>query len=96
MPPHPLVKHYLAIARNAATPPAMFRGALAELGRVLMYEAVREWLQVVEGSVMTPFAETEVEFMDPSKPIKVKFHLTFQMKCVAGGCSGAQSWIGVV
>jgi uracil phosphoribosyltransferase len=41
VPPHPLVKHWLAIARNAATPDAMFRAACAELGRLLIYEAVR-------------------------------------------------------
>ncbi len=38
VPPHPLVKHWLAICRNAMTPSGMFRGALAELGRILIYE----------------------------------------------------------
>jgi hypothetical protein len=29
VPPHPLVKHWLAVARNAASPTALFRSALA-------------------------------------------------------------------
>ena len=69
VPPHPLINHWLAIARNSAcsrraprsrrdphpllvplplpqppprlqaTPPPVFRAALAELGRILIYEA---------------------------------------------------------
>jgi uracil phosphoribosyltransferase len=39
VPPHPLLKHWLAVARSAATPPQTFRSALAELGRLLIYEA---------------------------------------------------------
>jgi len=38
VPPHPLLKHWLAVARSAATPPQLFRSALAELGRLLVYE----------------------------------------------------------
>lgn len=71
MPPHPLVKHWLAIARNAATPPALFRSAVAELGRILIYEAVREFLPTVEGTVDSPVAQADVEFVDPTRPIKV-------------------------
>ncbi|KIZ03617.1 uracil phosphoribosyltransferase [Monoraphidium neglectum] len=71
VPPHPLVKHWLAIARNAATPSALFRSACAELGRVLIYEAVREFLPTVEATVDTPVGTADVEFCDPTKPIKV-------------------------
>ena len=39
VPPHPLLKHWLAVARSSATPPQTFRSALAELGRLLIYEA---------------------------------------------------------
>ena len=39
VPPHPLLKHWLAVARSSATPPQLFRSALAELGRLLIYEA---------------------------------------------------------
>ncbi|GBF97658.1 uracil phosphoribosyltransferase [Raphidocelis subcapitata] len=71
VPPHPLVKHWLAIARNAATPPSLFRSACAELGRILIYEAVREFLPTVETTVDTPVGPADVEFVDPTKPIKV-------------------------
>ena len=42
VPPHPLLKHWLAVARSSATPPQTFRSALAELGRLLIYEARSE------------------------------------------------------
>ena len=38
VPPHPLLKHWLAVARSVSTPPQLFRSALAELGRLLIYE----------------------------------------------------------
>lgn len=69
--PHPLIRHWLAIARNAATPPALFRGACAELGRLLIYEAVREFLPTLTGEVDTPVDVADVEFVDPTKPVKV-------------------------
>jgi uracil phosphoribosyltransferase len=75
VPPHPLVKHWLAITRNAATPAPLFRSALAELGRVLIYEAVREFLPTVEGTVQTPVGEADVEFVDPTRPVKVSLVL---------------------
>lgn len=71
VPPHPLAKHWLAIARNAATPSALFRSACSELGRILIYEAVREFLPTIEGQVDTPVGKADVEFVDPTKPIKV-------------------------
>lgn len=42
VPPHPLLKHWLAVARSATTPPQLFRSALAELGRLLVYEVRSE------------------------------------------------------
>ncbi|KAG1664561.1 hypothetical protein FOA52_009444 [Chlamydomonas sp. UWO 241] len=71
VPPHPLVKHWLAICRNALTPSGMFRGAVAELGRILIYEAVRDLLQTMEGQVDTPCGTADVEFVDPTRPVKV-------------------------
>lgn len=71
VPPHPLVKHWLATCRNAMTPPGMFRAAMAELGRILIYEAVREFLPTMDGVVDTPCGEAEVTIVDPTKPIKV-------------------------
>ena len=49
----------------------MFRGAVAELGRILLYEAARDFLPVVEAEVRTPLAETSVSYIDPTKPVKV-------------------------
>ncbi|MEO6860040.1 MAG: uracil phosphoribosyltransferase, partial [Microcoleus sp.] len=44
VPPHPLIRHWLAVARDAATPSVLFRSAMTELGRWLAYEAIRDWL----------------------------------------------------
>ena len=51
MPTHPLVAHWLAVCRNKASPPPIFRSAVAELGRVLLYEIAQGWLPTVEGQV---------------------------------------------
>jgi len=53
------------------TPSPMFRGAIAELGRILIYEAVRDCLPTMDGVVDTPMGPTEVTFVDPTRPIKV-------------------------
>lgn len=71
VPPHPLVKHWLAVARNAATPTPIFRSALAELGRILIYEAVREFLPTVDGMIETPMGPADVTCVDPMRPVKV-------------------------
>jgi hypothetical protein len=51
VPPHPLVGHWVAVLRNKGTPGPVFRNAAAELGRILIYEAARDWLETVEGQV---------------------------------------------
>ena len=71
VPPHPLVSHWIAVMRNAATPSPIFRSAAAELGRILLYEAVREWLPTMQGQVDTPLGVADVTFVDPTKPVKV-------------------------
>lgn len=71
VPPHPLVKHWLAVARNSSTPPAMFRAALAELGRIIIYEAVREVMPTVDMEVQSPMGPAEATIIDPTRPIKV-------------------------
>ena len=71
VPPHPLVKHWIAVMRNAATPSSIFRSATAELGRILLYEAVREWLPTMDGQVETPCGIADVSFIDPTKPVIV-------------------------
>ncbi len=44
VPPHPLIFHWLAMLREAGTPPAIYATAFEELGKWLTYEAVRDWL----------------------------------------------------
>ncbi|KAG2429517.1 hypothetical protein HXX76_010752 [Chlamydomonas incerta] len=71
-PPHPLIKHWLAILRSNFTPPPMFRSATAELGRLLIYEAMREFQPTVEQQVETPLgAIADATICDPDQPIKV-------------------------
>jgi len=68
VPPHPLVPHYLAVCRNAATPTGLFRSAVAELGRILIYEAVRDHLPVLEVDLQTPLAPCPGQIVDPNLP----------------------------
>ncbi|RZR77885.1 hypothetical protein BHM03_00003093 [Ensete ventricosum] len=46
VPSHPLIKHWISVLRNEQTPCATFKNAMAELGRLLIYEASRDWLIV--------------------------------------------------
>ncbi len=71
VPPHPLIKHWLAIARDAATPSALFRTALIELGRWLTYEAARGWLPTIETTVKTPLTECPATYVNPEIPIAI-------------------------
>ncbi|GJX36471.1 uracil phosphoribosyltransferase, partial [Tanacetum coccineum] len=45
--------------------------AMAELGRLLMYEASRDWLPTVSGEIQSPLGVAEVEFIDPREPVAV-------------------------
>eukprot|EP00246_Nothoceros_aenigmaticus_P003682 TRINITY_DN14867_c0_g2_i1.p1 TRINITY_DN14867_c0_g2~~TRINITY_DN14867_c0_g2_i1.p1 ORF type:complete len:180 (+),score=7.15 TRINITY_DN14867_c0_g2_i1:80-619(+) len=71
VPPHPLIKHWISVLRNEYTPGPMFKNALAELGRLLIYEASRDWLATVVGDIQTPCGIASVEFIDPREPVKV-------------------------
>lgn len=71
VPPHPLIQHWLAIARNESTPPPIFRAAIAELGRLLIYEAGRDWLPTMQQQVYSPVGPADATFVDPTQPIKV-------------------------
>jgi uracil phosphoribosyltransferase len=71
VPPHPLIKHWLAVARDVATPPVLFRAAIKELGRWLTYEAARDWLPTLETTVESPLAPCPATFIDPQVPIAV-------------------------
>jgi uracil phosphoribosyltransferase len=71
VPPHPLIKHWLAVARDAATPSVLFRSAMTELGRWLTYEAAREWLPTEDTTVQTPLATCAATLIDPRIPVAV-------------------------
>jgi uracil phosphoribosyltransferase len=71
VPPHPLIKHWLAVARDASTPSVLFRSAMTELGRWLTYEAAREWLPTLDSSVESPLGSCPATFIDPEVPIAV-------------------------
>lgn len=71
VPPHPLIKHWVSVLRNEQTPHPIFRSAMAELGRLLMYEASRDWLPTITGEIQSPMGVASVEFIDPREPILV-------------------------
>ncbi|HCQ22350.1 MAG: uracil phosphoribosyltransferase [Aphanizomenon sp.] len=71
VPPHPLIQHWLGVARDVATPSVLFRSAITELGRWLTYEAARDWLPTQEISVQTPLAACPATFINPNIPVAV-------------------------
>jgi uracil phosphoribosyltransferase len=71
VPPHPLIKHWLGVARDAATPSVLFRSAMTELGRWLTYEAARDWLPTEETIVQTPLAPCSATLINPEMPVAV-------------------------
>lgn len=71
VPPHPLIKHWLGVARDAATPSVLFKSAMTELGRWLTYEAVRDWLPTEETVVQTPLASCPATLINPETPVAV-------------------------
>ncbi len=68
VPPHPLVQHWLGVARDVNTPSSLFRTAMTELGRWLTYEAAREWLPKLETTVETPLTPCPATFVNPEVP----------------------------
>lgn len=71
VPPHPLIGHWLTMLRDQSTPPALFATAMAELGRWLTYEALRDWLPHRSVRVQTPLAETDGQVVDGAVPLLV-------------------------
>ncbi|PKU69421.1 uracil phosphoribosyltransferase isoform X1 [Dendrobium catenatum] len=71
VPPHPLIKHWISVLRNEQTPCAIFRSAMAELGRLLIYEASRDWLPTISGEIQSPMGVATVEFIDPREPVMI-------------------------
>ncbi len=71
VPDHPLIKHWLAVARDVNTPTVLFKSAMTELGRWLTYEATRYWLPTLELNVQTPAAVCPATVINPEVPIAV-------------------------
>lgn len=71
VPPHPLIRHWLAVARNDTTPVVLFRTAMTELGRWLTYEAIRDWLPTLETTIQTPLSPCAATLIDPEIPLAV-------------------------
>jgi uracil phosphoribosyltransferase len=71
VPDHPLIKHWLAVARDENTPSVLFKTAMTELGRWLTYEATRYWLPTLETTVQTPLAQCAATLINPEIPLAV-------------------------
>ncbi|MBE7379895.1 MAG: uracil phosphoribosyltransferase [Leptolyngbya sp. SIO1E4] len=71
VPPHPLIQHWLGVARDVNTPSSLFRTAMTELGRWLTYEAAREWLPILETTIETPLTSTAATFVSPEVPVVI-------------------------
>jgi len=69
VPPHPLIGHWLTLLRDRATPAPIFATAMAELGRWLTYEALRDWLPQRSVTVETPLARAEGMVVDGAIPV---------------------------
>lgn len=71
VPPHPLIKHWLGVARDASTPSPLFKSAMTELGRWLTYEAIRDWLPTEEIMIQSPLAPCPATMVNPEVPLVV-------------------------
>ncbi|MDJ0572966.1 MAG: uracil phosphoribosyltransferase [Pleurocapsa sp. MO_192.B19] len=71
VPEHPLIKHWLSVARDANTPSVLFKTAMTELGRWLTYEATRNWLPTMDVVIKTPLTECPATFINPEMPIGI-------------------------
>lgn len=69
VPPHPLIGHWLTLLRDRQTPGALYASAMAELGRWLTYEALRDWIPYQRVLVETPLARTEGTVVDGRVPL---------------------------
>lgn len=69
VPPHPLIGHWLSVLRDRSTPSALFATAMAELGRWLSYEAIRDWLPQRSVMVDTANGPCEGQLVDADVPL---------------------------
>ena len=59
------------MAREASTPPVLFRTAMTELGRWLTYEAIRDWLPTQDVSVQSPLAPAQGRLIRSDIPLAI-------------------------
>ncbi|KAK4396197.1 Uracil phosphoribosyltransferase [Sesamum angolense] len=83
VPPHPLIKHWVSVLRNEQTPCPIFKNAMAELGRLLMYEASRDCLPTITGEIQSPMGVASVEFIDPREPIASMHHQFYRQQHIS-------------
>ncbi|MGK7945025.1 MAG: uracil phosphoribosyltransferase [Microcystaceae cyanobacterium] len=71
VPDHPLIKHWLGVARDVNSPTVLFKTAMTELGRWLTYEATRYWFPTFDTTVETPLAPSTATLINPEIPVAV-------------------------
>ncbi|MEL4896613.1 uracil phosphoribosyltransferase [Crocosphaera sp. Alani8] len=71
VPDHPLIKHWLGVARDVNTPSVLFKTAMNELGRWLTYEATRYWFPTLETTVNTPLTPCNATLINPQVPMAI-------------------------
>ncbi len=71
VPDHPLIKHWLGIARDINTPNILFKTAIVEIGRWLTYEATRYWFPIIETTVQGTLSTSSIALINSQIPIAV-------------------------
>ena len=87
VPPHPLLNHWLTVLRDQHTPTPLYATAMAELGRWLSYEALRDWLPHRQISVETVGGPAQGQIVDASVPLLA----TLTLPAAMGLWQGAQA-----
>ncbi|NDC33814.1 MAG: uracil phosphoribosyltransferase [Synechococcaceae bacterium WB9_2_112] len=85
VPPHPLLNHWLTVLRDRQTPQPLYGSALAELGRWLSYEALRDWLPHQDLQVDTDGGVTHGQVIDASVPLLAAVSLPAGLGLWQGG-----------
>jgi uracil phosphoribosyltransferase len=69
VPPHPLLSHWLTVLRDVQTPQPLYATGMAELGRWLTYEAMRDWLPRRRVEISSEASLTSGEVVDAAIPL---------------------------
>ncbi|KAL5202003.1 hypothetical protein ABZP36_012955 [Zizania latifolia] len=69
VPAHPLISHWVSVLRDQDTLSHAFRNAMGELGRLLVYEATRDWLPTTVREIQSPMGPAVVESINHMEPI---------------------------